>query len=158
MAIIKLLNVFTFSMVENFPVNVLAETVHVDVAKKFIIEDGFESFVGHEAAAKMYSAILGVEVPMNRVSTRLKGGDRAIIGQYMGPRLPEGKVLSLEEMQAAPMKWLHVEVSHPCPYCGSPDPTSEVPRACGPCEDDLCREDYDDLAVQAAEAKADEES
>lgn len=112
----KLLNVFTFSMIDCFPIQVSAHEITLDEAKALILR-GFESFVGHDGAAKMYTAVLGVEVPMNRVSTKLKGGDVALIGQYMGPRLPEGKVLSLEEMKAAPMKWLLVTVSNQCPGC-----------------------------------------
>jgi hypothetical protein len=36
------------------------------------------------------SGLIGFEVPINRVSVSLKPGDILVVGQYIGPRLPEG--------------------------------------------------------------------
>lgn len=50
-----------------------------------------QSAVGHADTAAVISGILGVTVPVNRVSVKLAPGeDSAIIAQYAGPRLPEG--------------------------------------------------------------------
>lgn len=51
-----------------------------------------ESIVGHADIAEIISAQLGVgvEVPVKRVSVSLKVGDTLVVGQYVGPRLPEG--------------------------------------------------------------------
>jgi hypothetical protein len=48
------------------------------------------SAVGHADTARLFSAILDRPVEANRVSVKLGPDDMAIIGQYVGPRLPEG--------------------------------------------------------------------
>ena len=51
---------------------------------------GFESAIGHQDMANTLSSVIGVKVPMNRVSNSLKAGDEFVVAQYKGPRLPEG--------------------------------------------------------------------
>jgi hypothetical protein len=48
------------------------------------------SAVGHADTAAVFSTILGFPVEPNRVNVRLAPGDIALVGQYVGPRLPEG--------------------------------------------------------------------
>lgn len=52
------------------------------------------SAVGHADTAGLFSALLGREITVNRVSVKLPGGPDsgvfALIGQLQGPRLPEG--------------------------------------------------------------------
>ena len=68
------------------------------------------SAVGHADTAAVFSAVLGVPVPCNRATVALKEGDVALVGQYNGPRLPEGAT-SLPE--GATIKWLVVGVKAP---------------------------------------------
>ena len=68
------------------------------------------SAVGHADTAAVFSAVLGVPVPCNRATVALKPGDVALVGQYSGPRLPEGAT-SLPE--GAAIKWLVVGVNAP---------------------------------------------
>ena len=68
------------------------------------------SAVGHADTAAVFSAVLGVEIPCNRATVALKDGDLALVGQYSGPRLPEGAT-SLPE--GATIKWLVVGVNAP---------------------------------------------
>ena len=68
------------------------------------------SAVGHADTAAVFSSVLGVEVPCNRVTVTLKEGDVALVGQYSGPRLPEG-ASTLPE--GATIKWLIVGVHAP---------------------------------------------
>jgi len=56
------------------------------------------SAIGHEATAQAFSKITGIEVPVNRIQAAPQPGDRAISLKING-RLPEGQILSLEEMQ-----------------------------------------------------------
>jgi len=56
------------------------------------------SAVGHESTSKFMSAILGREIPMNRVAIRMHVWDRAIVFRLLD-RLPEGKILSFDEMK-----------------------------------------------------------
>ena len=68
------------------------------------------SAVGHADTAAVFSSVLGVTVPCNRATVALKDGDVALVGQYSGPRLPEGAT-SLPE--GAAIKWLVVAVKEP---------------------------------------------
>ncbi len=49
-----------------------------------------ESAIGHADTAAIVSALLDRELPMNRVSVKLALYERALLAQYVGPRLPEG--------------------------------------------------------------------
>lgn len=64
------------------------------------------SAVGHADTAKILGNMLGIDLPMNRVSVKIGdfGDDktRVIIGQYVGPRLPEG---STELPEGAAIEW-----------------------------------------------------
>ena len=68
------------------------------------------SAVGHADTAAVFSSVLGVEIPCNRVTVALKEGDVALVGQYSGPRLPEG-ASTLPE--GATIKWMVVAVKEP---------------------------------------------
>jgi hypothetical protein len=48
-----------------------------------------ESCVGHADTAKVFSTLLGVDVPENRVTVTL-GEEFSLVGQYIGPRLEVG--------------------------------------------------------------------
>lgn len=51
----------------------------------------FESAVGHADTAAVFSNELGLPIMANRVSVKLTNPEtRALVGQYVGPRLPEG--------------------------------------------------------------------
>lgn len=111
----KLLNAFTPAMLEAFPTLVRFERVPEDGARVIALA-GLESCIGHQGAADLYAAKLGVAVPMNRTNVKLVRGETALLGQYRGPRLPEGKVLTAEELDAAGIEWLLVKVEmYPLP-------------------------------------------
>jgi len=57
---------------------------------KEVLADGFISAIGHEDMARILSAVLGLEVPANRATIEVQPGDRLVVAQYKGPRLPEG--------------------------------------------------------------------
>lgn len=64
------------------------------------------SGVGHADTARVLSGILGTEVPMNRVSVDLGGSDLLLVGQYSGPRLPEG---ATKLPEGASIRWFTVQ-------------------------------------------------
>ena len=68
------------------------------------------SAVGHADTAAVFADVLGVPVACNRVSVTLRHGDTALVGQYSGPRLPEG---ASQLPEGATIKWMIVGVSHP---------------------------------------------
>jgi len=49
-----------------------------------------QSCIGHADIAAVMSGLIGFDVPVNRVSVSLQPGDVLVVGQYVGPRLPEG--------------------------------------------------------------------
>lgn len=68
---------------------------------------GFTSAIGHEASAAFLSAVMGVEIPLNRIAVAMEPGDQALVLR-LKERLPEGKLLSAEELAAVPFElaWL----------------------------------------------------
>ncbi|MBI2806664.1 MAG: DUF1874 domain-containing protein [Planctomycetes bacterium] len=78
------------------------EPLAIDQAKA-IIRLGFVSAVGHAASAQFLTLQLGVEVPVNRVAIEMQPGDQAVVLRLQG-RLPEGKVLTEDEMKALPFE------------------------------------------------------
>ena len=102
-------------ILNDFSLNMLvgnADVVVREVSQKVaaILADACVSAVGHADTAAVFSSVLGVEIPCNRATVALKEGDVALVGQYSGPRLPEGAT-SLPE--GAAIKWLVVGVNAP---------------------------------------------
>ena len=102
-----LLNAFSLNMIVG-NADISVREVSVTVAAS--LASGCTSAVGHADTAAVFSNVLGVEIPCNRVTVALKEGDVALVGQYSGPRLPEGAT-SLPE--GATIKWLTVGVHAP---------------------------------------------
>ena len=100
-----LLNAFSANMLAEFPVSVHFVEISADVMVE--LAQGSVSAVGHADTAALFSTILGVEVPCNRVSVTLEPGQNALLGQYSGPRLPEGATTLPE---GASIKWILVNV------------------------------------------------
>ena len=102
------LNAFSFNMVSDFPMTVDAEEISIEKVRHILSEEGVESAVGHADTAAIFSEVIGMEIPMVRLTVQLTYGDSAIIGQYSGPRLEEGcKVLP----HGASIKWLLISLA-----------------------------------------------
>ena len=97
-------NAFSLSMVAD-TAEVLVSPLHMDYDRK-ILNRG-KSVVGHADTANLFSKLLGREVEVNRISVSLKPGDTLIVGQYSGPRLPEGTAVLPE---GAAITWKKVVV------------------------------------------------
>ena len=93
----KLLNAFTPAML-TLPAIVRFEEV-TEAGARVLALAGLESCVGHQGSADLYAAKLGIPMAVNRTNVRLAVGDSALIGQYQGPRLPEGRILTAEELE-----------------------------------------------------------
>lgn len=101
----RILNAFSLNMLTVFPADIHADEISVDQARE--MARGASSAVGHAETAAVFTAVLGVPVPTNRATVRLSSGDVALVGQYVGPRLPEGAT-SLPE--GATIRWFRVTV------------------------------------------------
>lgn len=108
-----LINAFSANMLADFPVSVTFTEITAADARltlSAIEADGDDWFsaVGHADTAAVFAAVLGdVIVPCNRATVCMRAGDAAILGQYSGPRLPEGATALPE---GASIKWILVEV------------------------------------------------
>jgi len=69
----------------------------------------FVSAIGHQATATLLSQLLGIEVPFNRVTVKAEPGD-ILIHFVLRERIPEGKILTLEELQRLPFDFAITEV------------------------------------------------
>lgn len=65
------------------------------------------SAVGHADTARVFSSLLNREVPPNRANVVLDGDTELLVGQYVGPRLPEG---ATELPPGAVVRWVAVTV------------------------------------------------
>ncbi len=70
----------------------------------------FKSIIGHEGNAQLLSDLLGVEVPVNRETFTLTSEVTLLVGMPSGGRLPEGRVLSKEELEAIQLDWFIVHL------------------------------------------------
>lgn len=100
-----LLNAFSLNMIVGNADIVVREVSQYTAAS---LAADCTSAVGHADTAAVFASVLGVPVACNRVTVTLKAGDIALVGQYSGPRLPEG-CSTLPE--GAAIKWVVVRVS-----------------------------------------------
>ncbi|HMT02319.1 MAG TPA: DUF1874 domain-containing protein [Burkholderiales bacterium] len=65
---------------------------------KAIVQDEFESAVGHQSTCDVLSALLEINVPLNRQMYKQEVGDTALVFKLNG-RPEEGKILTVEEIE-----------------------------------------------------------
>lgn len=86
-----LLNAFSINMLSpGAPCLASFVPLSVEDASWLYRLEAAESAVGHASTAAVFEELLGHPVEACRSSVVLSQGDRAIVGQYTGPRLPEG--------------------------------------------------------------------
>lgn len=100
-------NAFSMNMIGAFPVTIDVKEIGIEEVIANLFYSGVESAVGHADTAAVFTDVIGLHIPTNRCNVRLKVGDQVIIGQYIGPRLPEG---STSLPANAMIKWLLVEI------------------------------------------------
>jgi hypothetical protein len=107
---IYLSNAFSLSMLSSFSeVNLLIREVTAEDVKEVLKKVSFDSAVGHQSTAEILSTLLETNVAANRISISLEKGDVLYVFQLL-TRLPEGQVLSSEEIKALPFKFYKVEI------------------------------------------------
>jgi len=73
--------------------------INVNEAKEILKrEANVKSVVGHEVTAKLMSELLEREIPFNRETVFFEKGDKGL-HFFLKERLPEGKILSKEELE-----------------------------------------------------------
>jgi len=80
--------------------------ITVEQAKERL-QDGYQSAIGHEGSAQFLSQLLALDIPMNRIAVQMEQGDTALVLRIK-TRLPEGKLLTREEIESIPFElgWL----------------------------------------------------
>ena len=88
---------------------VMIEPITVERARELLQRHDFISAIGHESTAQLLSELLGLPVPVNRVAVQLQLGDAAIVFQLLS-RLPEGKILTKEELAEIRYQFYYVSI------------------------------------------------
>lgn len=101
-----LLSSFSLSMIENYPAMAEFEEVSSDYLKKLISEDQIVFKIGHPSYASVLSEIFGVKIDAVREKLVFKKGESFIVAQIIADRLPEGKVLTEEEIKKLQIKFI----------------------------------------------------
>lgn len=111
---VLLANAFSANMLAEFPCAVNFAEIPATIASIKIGEAAEDngglvpSAVGHAETAELFGRLLGVRVPCHRATVSLRPGDTLLVGQYSGPRLPEG---ATELPAGAAIRWISVVVS-----------------------------------------------
>ena len=92
-----LANAFSLNMLKLPSAVLYVKEVGISDVKELLAKE-FISAIGHEATADVLSQLLGIQIPVNRIPIKLENGDTVIVFQLL-QRIPEGKILSKEELQ-----------------------------------------------------------
>jgi hypothetical protein len=90
-------------------IKAIIRRVDIEEARQLLLSRGFTSAIGHQATATLLSQLLGIEVPFNRVTVKAEPGD-ILVHFVLRERIPEGKILTLEELQRLPFDFAVTEV------------------------------------------------
>lgn len=104
-----LTNAFSISMLSEEESIVKIKRISACAAEILLKEEHFISAVGHASTAEILQELLEIEVPVNRVAIVLQPGDKVIVFQ-LRTRLPEGKILSKEEISSLDWDFFLVEL------------------------------------------------
>ena len=108
--VVYLANAFSLGMLASWKRWTLDITeIGLDEARTILCR-GFVSTIGHQATADFLSKLLGFTVRAVRRQINLEDGDAVVVFQLL-QRLPEGRVLTEEELRKVPYKIYLVEAS-----------------------------------------------
>jgi len=103
-------NAFSLNMLPSWATggSLRFQRLTLEQAQAEVCHQGYISVVGHADVAVLFTEALGVSVPISRINAELLPGseyDQILIGQYVGPRLPEGTTTLPE---GAEIRWVLV--------------------------------------------------
>lgn len=107
-------NAFSLQMIKAGSV-ITTRSLSDEAVRELINKFGFTSCIGHQDTANILSNLLGIPVPMNRVSIKLDSDDDIlIVAQVVGGRLPEGATTLPEGVR---LEFIEVRLSNKsCPF------------------------------------------
>jgi len=71
---------------------------------KNLLQGDFISTIGHEGIARIMTRLIGINIPTNHVQIKMNKGDKAIVFRLI-LRLPEGEILSWDDLKELPYAW-----------------------------------------------------
>lgn len=99
-------NAFSLNMMLRLTATIVVKEIPLPEARREALDR--KSVVGHPDTAAIFSTLLEAAVAANRETVTLITGDDLLVGQYRGPRLPEGaKTLP----EGARIDWCLVTIS-----------------------------------------------
>ena len=102
-------NAFSINMLPREGQDVAFVPVNVAAVRNLLRHEVWESAVGHADIAAVFGDVIGVQIPVSRTTVALRRHETSlIVGQYRGPRLPEGATALPE---GAVIEWW--QVYHP---------------------------------------------
>jgi len=102
---VVLANAFSLNMLDEPKSIVLVKDITESQAKRLLTQRiGFISAVGHKSTADLLSKRLHLNVQPNRIMVKLDESTLLVIAQVM-KRLPEGTILTKEELKQVPIQW-----------------------------------------------------
>jgi hypothetical protein len=109
---IVLLNAVSLSMIpeEWTETTLRVRKVSLEEVKKMLTTNQFESAIGHEATANFLTSVLGIPVKAERKQVTFQPDTLYVVFQIVAGRLPEGRVLTEEELRAVNYRFYTVEV------------------------------------------------
>ena len=97
-----LTNAFSLNMLKEFPTNLTIDRIDRDefcMDLEMRLEDGeLVNAIGHDSTVNLVNKLCDVQLQKNRIEVKISKGDRALV-ITIAERLPEGKVLSSEEIE-----------------------------------------------------------
>ena len=104
-------NAFSLQMLGHPNSLVLTKPLTKDQVKKLVANGtGLVSAIGHADTAAVVSSDLGLELLANRANVKLLDGEKMIVAQFTGGRLPEGSTTLPEGIE---LTYLLVRVYYP---------------------------------------------
>lgn len=98
---------FSLNMLDGKEHNLKVVPLSDEEAYNLIQDKSFVSIIGHQDTAAIISTLLGKDVAYCRRNTSLTADDTMLVGQYIGPRLPEGTTTLPEN---ARIEFYYVEI------------------------------------------------
>ena len=108
---IVLLNAVSLSMIpeEWTETTLRVRKTSLEEVRTLLTTHEFESAVGHQSTADFLTALLGVQIKAERRQVTFQPDTLYVVFQLIG-RLPEGRVLTEEELRAINYRFYTVEV------------------------------------------------
>ncbi|MBP7796713.1 MAG: DUF1874 domain-containing protein [Elusimicrobiales bacterium] len=106
----NLLSSFSLSMIKEYPCEIKACEISEKDVKELIATNALTFKIGHPSFAEILSKRFGCKIDSLREKVIINKGESAVVAQIITSRLPEGKVLGVDELENTEIKFIKIEV------------------------------------------------